>query len=88
MEVVTKEEFKKFEARFEDLNKEVKQLRSLPPYPEWVTLKQATEMLNRCSSVVSKMAKEGKLEYKKGKRKVEILSESIRQYNLKQTILQ
>jgi hypothetical protein len=86
LQVPTMEEFQSLNKVVEDLKSRVKALESLPPPPEWVTIEQAAQMMKRHKQTVREMAHRGDLTLKKGQRKMEILTESIRQYNLKHTI--
>lgn len=86
MDVPSKEEFNQLSMVVEHLKKEVERLLNEAPLPEWLTVQQAAERLKRVPVTVREMAKRGDLEYKQGKRKMEIRGESVRQYNLKHTI--
>lgn len=87
MDVPNRIEFQQLQSQVDDLKRLVHQLSESPLYLEWVTLKQACELLKiKQYQTVSKMCKSGKLVYQQPGRVIQVHYGSIIKYKNSQVI--
>lgn len=79
---ITPKEYEALINRIDMLEKKLNHTLNMPLALEWVTLDQARIILQLKSyQTVSKMCKDGKLEYKQDGRAIQVKLESIKKYN-------
>lgn len=78
--IVEQSEWESLMSRMAFLEKSLADLKQQPIAIEWVTVEQAAKYLHRHKDTVRGMCKSGELNYRQGKRKIEISLASIRDY--------
>lgn len=77
-------EFQELTSRLSVLEKRMEQAEKAGI--EWLTVGQASVIINRCIKTVYALCDSGELVKKQGKRKIEVSAESCNEYNTKYTV--
>jgi hypothetical protein len=84
--ILEAEQYDSLMDRLAKCESEINAIKSQPLSLDWVTVEQAAALLYRCKATVKRMCKDGDLEYKQDKRKIEVRLRSIIDYNEKRGI--
>lgn len=84
--ILEQHEYNAIIERVASLEKMVQGIIDNPVTIAWYSVAQAAEALSRHECTVRQMCKDGKLNYKQTKRKIEVSVKSVSDYNLKYTI--